>query len=86
MSNFTDRMNNIHDYNFGNNQYSNQCNNHSNNHYNQYNYYNVTNSSSSSINTSSSSISSSPSSTKGYAVIHANDIPLWFSQKHCKTG
>jgi hypothetical protein len=74
MSTFTDRMNKIHEYNF-NKSYTqpNQSNIQCNQSY--INYYNASNSS-----------STTSSSTKGYAVIHANNIPLWFSQKHCQSG
>ncbi len=67
MTDFTSRMNIIHEHNFGSNKTQNISSI-----YNSNNiiYYNTT-----TYNT--------PPSYRS-TVIHANNIPLWFSQQHCK--
>ena len=80
MSDFSNTLNEVYEYNFGNNKSCSSIYNSSNNSNSSGNitYYNASNSghigSSSHYNVS-----------KGYIVINPNSIPLWFSQKHCGT-
>jgi hypothetical protein len=78
MSDFSNTLNEVYEYNFGNNKSCSSIYNSSNNSGGGITYYNASDAghigSSSHYNVS-----------KGYMVINANSIPLWFSQKHCGT-
>jgi hypothetical protein len=82
MSDFTSKMNAIHEYNFGN-----KTQNISSVYINSNNiYYNTStcNNNTSTYNNNTSTYNNNITTSRGTTLIYANNIPLWFSQQHCK--
>jgi hypothetical protein len=76
MSDFTSRMNAIHEHNFGSNK------NNQNKMYNSNINSNTVYYSAAAYNTAAAC--SNINNSRGTTVIYANNIPLWFSQNHCR--